>query len=428
MKKPTCGCDEYRRVSRRSFMRLSGAAAASLSLPSWLPRVVLAQSDDSDRDIIVSIFLRGGADGLSLCVPFGDDDYYALRPSIAIPRPDSGGASRAIDLDGFFGLPRAMESLIDVYRNDDLLVVHACGLENPTKSHFEAMHFVEVGEGNPSPLMFTGWLGRHLASTAPMKAAASVRGIGIGYGLQRTLVGGPRTMPIEDLANFGFAGDPSSERGRLAALEQMYASRSGPFQNGARETIGTLELLERIDFDDYRPSDSAQYPDGGFGYALRTSAALIKADIGVEALAIDLPGWDTHEYQGPQQGYMSRLMQQLGEGLAAFHADLNGSNRANVSTIVMSEFGRNAFENGSQGTDHGHASAMLVLGNHIAGGRVFADWPGLGNDRLYVAQDLAITTDYRDVIAEVIEKRAGGHVGSLFPDSSYRRKVLGIVE
>jgi uncharacterized protein (DUF1501 family) len=409
-------------------MRLSSSAAAALAMPAWLPRVALAQSDDSRRDVIVSVFLRGGADGLTLCVPFGDDDYYKLRPTIAVPRPDTSSASRAIALDDFFGLPRAMQSLIEPYQNDDLLFVHACGLENPTKSHFEAMHFMEVGQGDPPVGLFTGWLGRHLAATSPVDPAAPLRAVGLGYGLQQTLVGGPRTLPMEDLAEFGFAGDPGSQKGRIAALDNMYAGQPGPFQTGASETVDTIALLKRIDFSGYRPGGGVRYPDGEFGYALRSSAALIKAEVGVEAIAIDLEGWDTHEYQEPLQGYMSQLMRQLADGLTAFHGDLFASNRTHVTTVVMSEFGRNAFENGSRGTDHGHAGAMMLMGNAVAGGQVIADWPGLAKRELYIEQDLAITADYRDVISEVLEKRAGSaNVGAVFPDSGYRRKDLGVI-
>ena len=423
-----CGCNEYRSVSRRNFMKLTSSVAIASAMPAWVPRVVLAQSDDSDRDVVVSIFLRGGVDSLSLCVPFNESAYYDLRPTIAFKPPDGNGADRVTALDDNFGIPPSMTSLLEAYESGDLLVVHACGLENPTKSHFEAMHYMEVGRGNPPATQATGWLGRHLAATAPSRADAALRAVGIGYGLQRTLVGAPLTTPVEDLDEFGFAGRDSSEQERKRALEDMYASHSDPLKTAALNTLSTVDLLDAIDFAGYRPGGGASYPDSDFGYALRSTAALITADIGVEAVAIDLNGWDTHTSQGPQNGYMAGLMRNLAEGLAAFHADLFSRGRANVAAVAMSEFGRNAFENGSGGTDHGHGGLMLALGGHIAGGRVLTDWPGLDRGQLYVRQDLAITTDYRDVIGEILTKRAGNQdVSSLFPDPEYVPKDLGVI-
>src|ERR1700754_4114629 len=197
-------CDEYRSLSRREFMSRTTATAIALSVPAWLPRITYAQTA-ADRDVLVSIFLRGGADGLTLVPPFGEAAYYSLRPTIAIPRPDSGSPTPALSLDGFFGLPSAMAALIPAYQSGQLLVVHATGSTDPSRSHFDAQFFMEVGKPNDKNIV-TGWLGRHLATKPPAKADAALRAIGFAFGLPQTLVGGPSTLPIPDPANFGLAG------------------------------------------------------------------------------------------------------------------------------------------------------------------------------------------------------------------------------
>ncbi|MCP3961505.1 MAG: DUF1501 domain-containing protein [bacterium] len=422
------GCNEYSRLSRRNFLGLSASAAAFAMVPGWLPRVVLADEASSSRDVLVSLFLRGGADSLTLCVPHGEDDYYQLRPGLAIPRPDSSAALRAIDLDGFFGLPPALQPLMEVYQDGALAIVHACGLPDTTRSHFDAMHMMEVGMDDPPATLISGWLGRHLQATAPTMEQGFLRAVGIGAGLPRTLVGGPKTLPIGDLETFGLAGDPGTFDQRREALEAMYAIVPDPLGSSARNTFGTIELLEQIDFASYQPAGGAEYPEGEFGTALRSTAAPIKADVGVEAVSIDLGGWDTHELQGPTQGQMSLLMADLAAGLAAFHEDLFTDDHENVIVTAMSEFGRNAIENGSAGTDHGYGGAMLVLGGAVNGGRVIAEWPGLAPELLYEGQDLQITTDYRDVLTEILTRRLDNpDFRSVFSDPSYEPTDLGIV-
>lgn len=423
-----CGCPEYRQASRRDFMRASSGLAIAAAMPTWLPRVAFADSHVGNRDVVVSIFLRGGVDALSMCVPFNEDAYYERRPTLAVAPPDSNKADRAVALDDSFGFSQPMTPLLDAYQDGDLLIVHACGLDNPTRSHFEAMHFMEVGQGDPPATLFSGWLGRHLQATSPTLESAVLRGVGIGYGLQRTLVGGERTLPIGNVADFGLEGDWRSTRERKQAIEAMYEPHSDPLRSATRNTAKTIDLLKSIDFDGYKPKGKAKYPDSDFGYAMKSAAALIKADIGVEAIAIDLDGWDTHEEQGNIGGWMERLMRDLSRTVAAFHRDLWASSRSDVALLCMTEFGRNAYENGSSGTDHGHGSLMLVLGGSIAGGRVLTEWPGLNRPQLYDGQDLEITIDYRDIVTEVLTKRAGNtDAGSIFPEAGYRPKDHGVV-
>ena len=420
-------CDEYQELTRRGFVGVAAGAVAFAFAPSWLPKVVYADSENSQRDIVVSLFLRGGADGLTLCPPFGDSAYYDLRPQLAFQPPDGSGANVALDLDGEFGLAPSLEPLLDVYNGGDLLVVHATGLPDATRSHFEAMHFMEVGQGYPPPSLFSGWLGRHLQTTAPTMKNGVLRAVGIGAGLQQTLVGGPQALPIQDLDDYGFEGRGATKALRRVAIEEMFAAVGDPEKTSADNTFKTIDLLKTIGFSSYSPAGGASYPAGEFGYALESTAALIKAEVGVEAVAIDLGGWDTHEAQGPVDGFMATLMENLAVGLAAFHQDLTGDGYDNVLVVAMSEFGRNAFENGSAGTDHGHGGLMFVMGGGVKGGQVLTEWPGLAPSQLYDGQDLAITIDYRDILSELLEKRlANPDASKVFTDKGYKPKSYGI--
>jgi uncharacterized protein (DUF1501 family) len=402
---------------------VAGLAAAS----AWLPRVALAKDYRSSmRDVIIWIYLRGAADGLSMCVPWGDDAYYDARPTIAVPRPDSGSPGSCIDLDGFFGLPAAMASLRPAYLDGQLLFVHTCGSPDPSRSHFDAQRFMEVGKVADASLL-TGWLGRHLASVAPADPAAMLRAVGISTGLQRVLVGGPSTIPVPDLDTFGLLGSSSTRQARSNALRDMYAQVNDRLQATAVTTLSTVNLLDSIDFAGYRPSGGAQYlATDQLGYAMKTSAALIKAQVGVEAIAIDVNGWDTHSAQGVVAGTMAALMSRLASALSAFQRDMSGPGSPGYVVAVVSEFGRRVHENGSQGTDHGHGNAMMLMGPSIAGGRVLHEWQGLDLEHLYDYADLPVRIDYRDVLSEIIEHRLGNaDLATVFPGfTPTRRGVL----
>lgn len=393
------------------------ATAVALSVPAWLPRVTYAQSASSS-DVLISIFLRGGADGLSLVPPFGDPSYYALRPTLAIPPPGSA-ANPALNLDGFFGLPPAMAALLPVYQGGQLLIVHASGSTDPSRSHFDAQFFMEIGK--PGDLnVVTGWLGRHLASRPPAKVDAALRGIGFNYGLPQTLVGAPDTLPIPDPANFGLSGSSSTRTQRLTWLGNAYQVERDPLRTAALNTQRTITTLSALNINGYVPAGGAVYPGGSFGTALRSTAALIRADMGVEAVQIDLGGWDTHSAQGPINGGMAVNMQQFAQAIAAFYVDMVYANKINnVTLVATSEFGRVARENASQGTDHGHGNAMFVMGGQVRGGRVLTQWPGLADGQLYQNQDLQVTIDYRDILAEVVSRRLGNtRLDLVFPDYS----------
>jgi uncharacterized protein (DUF1501 family) len=417
-----CGCTEYRELSRRQFVGAAGGSlglAATAAFPAWLPKVVLAESSAGERDVILSIFLRGGADGLSLCVPFGDPAYYTGRSTIAIPRPDAavGTANKGVALDNFFAFPQAMSGLMTAYNAKDLLVVHAAGQLNNSRSHFDAQRYLEVGKP-ADPNLVSGWLGRHLASVPPLRTNAPLRALGLASGLQKTLVGAPKTLPIANPATFALGGTAATSAARLATLASDYATASEPIRSAALDASNTVALLQTVGFAAYRPANGAVYPVTSFGNALKSVAALIKADIGIEAAQVDIGGWDTHSAQDPIAGSMYRTMQDFSNALAAFYLDVITTVTANgVTAIAMSEFGRNARENGSAGTDHGRATAMFAMGKNIAGGRVMVNnWPGLATANLENGQDLKVTIDYRDILAEVVQNRLGGtNLGFVFP-------------
>ncbi len=409
------GCTEYRHLTRRQFLGVSAATAAVVGAPMWLPRVAYAGTP-TNRDVIITIFLRGGADGLTLCVPHGDDDYYDLRPNLNIPRPDSTSEFACLDLDGFFGIPKTMRGIRNAYNSGDLLFVHATGSLDESRSHFQAMNVMETGKPL-DPTLFTGWVGRHLMSIDPVNPNAILRAVGINSSLQRALAGSPLALPVPDLTNFGLDGWDQTMDERIAVLGESYAGGAVALQANAANTITTIHMLESIGFTTYTPSNDAEYPDTYFGSSLKSSAALIKAGIGVEAIAVDIGGWDTHADQQPRQGYMADLMQELADTLGAFHADMAGDSSKNYVVVAMSEFGRIAYENGTAGCDHGHGGVVMCMGNHIDGGRVLANWPGLGEDELFQSQDLQITIDYRDVLAEIVQNRLGNaNIANVFPD------------
>jgi uncharacterized protein (DUF1501 family) len=418
-----CGCQEYNELSRRQFLGAAAGVSAAAFFPAWLPKVVMAKSATS-RDVIVSIFMRGGADGLSICAPFADPAYAASRPTIAIPDPTSAKAGKGINLDGFFMFPQAMGGLMPAYQLKDLLVVHATGQLNVNRSHFDAQRFMEVGKPI-DPTLVTGWLGRHLASVPPLKATATLRGIGVASGLQKTLVGGPKTLPIADPTNYTIGGSAATQAQRIAFMQADYGTADEPLRSAALDATNTVSLLKSVNFAGYATANSAVYPASSFGKALRSVAVLIKADVGIEAAQVDIGGWDTHSAQDPVAGSMSRTMQDFSNSLAAFYADVISTGYS-VTVVAVSEFGRNVRENGSAGTDHGRGTVMFAMGKGIVGGRVLTkNWPGLAKENLESGQDLKVTLDYKDILSEIVQNRLGNpNLDLVFP--TWKPTMLGV--
>ncbi len=403
----SCGCTEYNELSRRNFIvKSAGAAFFAGVVPDWVPRVVMAPTANSSRDVIVNIFMRGGADGLSLCAPFADPNYYSARPTLAIPRPDSGLATKGTALDTDWMFPQAMGGLLPAFQSGELLVVHGAGLTFSSRSHFDAQHFIEVGSATDDTIS-TGWLGRHLATSFPTNASAPLRAIAIANGLPMTLDGAPLTIPMPAPPSFSLGGSASTAPKRSAWLASEYFLDQDPARSAALDVTNTLALLKTINFAGYKPSNSAAYPTSSFGTGLRSAAALIKAQIGVEAIQIDIGGWDTHVAEGPLNGSLFGTMSDFSNSIGAFWADvLQGNGTFNVTLVAMSEFGRNVRENGNQGTDHGRGGVMFTMGHNIAGGRVLTkNFPALATPNLTDGQDVPVTIDHRDVLAEIVAKR-----------------------
>lgn len=393
------------------------AAPMATAWPTWMPRLAFAPDQTAPRgDVLLVIFLRGAADVLNMVVPFGEDAYYDARPTIAIPRPDQFSATaggQAVNLDGFFGLHPSLAPLKAAWEEENLGIIHACGAPDISRSHFKAMALMERGvEDERGPA--SGWINRHLA-TYNTGNNSPIRAIGLGPVLPQSLYGEVPATAMRSIVDFHLNGDDAVGQHLYKMLRGLYSQESELGQVG-RETLEVIDILAKLDPAQYRPESGATYPESSFGYSLRQAAMLIKAEAGLEVAAIDLGGWDTHFGQGGSQGLMASLLSDLGTGLAAFHADmLDHINK--VTVVVMSEFGRRVKENASLGTDHGHGSLMMLLGGHVQGGTVHGRWPGLEIDQLFGPGDLAVTTDYRDVLSEVIRQRLNNDaLNQIFPD------------
>jgi uncharacterized protein (DUF1501 family) len=370
---------------------------------------------------------------MSMVVPFGDPAYYTGRPTIAIPRPDAAGTGpKGVALDDFFAFSPGMAPLMPAYSAGDLLVAHATGSIDTSRSHFDAQRYMEVGKPR-DPNINGGWLGRHLATSTPLRSDAPLRALGLTSGLPVTLAGAPRTLPIPNPANFTIGGSGTTANARTQFLVQNYQGAVDPVAANALDSTNTIALLQSINFAGYRPSNGAAYPNSGFGNALRSTAALIKADVGVEAIHAFNGGWDTHAAQGNLPGLdggaMHNRMLDLSSALAAFHADvIQGTTAYGVTVVIISEFGRNARENGDRGTDHGRGNVAFAMGRKIAGGRVLTNgWPGLAREVLEAGQDLRVTLDHRDILAEIVQNRLGNrNLGVIFPD--YTPRFRGVTK
>jgi uncharacterized protein (DUF1501 family) len=428
-----CGCQEYNELSRRQFLASTAGISAAAMFPAWLPKIVLAKSA-STRDVMVSIFQRGGADGLSLVPRYDDPAYYTGRPTIAIPAPDSTSADKGTDLDGHFMFPPAMTALLPAYKATDLLITHGTGLTaTEDRSHFNMQRFMETGKYN-DPTVIGGWLGRHLASIPPANPTAPLRGIGLSGGLQRTLQPATgtglyptKTLPIPSPSAFSIGGSATTLGARTAFLQSDYATADEPLHSSALDAISALALLKSLNFTGYVPANGVTYPTSAFGQAFRSLAVLIKANVGIEAAQVDIGGWDTHSAQGPTSGGMFRVMQDFSGSIAAFYADVIATGFP-VVLVSFSEFGRNARENASQGNDHGRGTTLFAMGKGIAGGRVLTqNWiPNmLAKENLDLGQDLKVTIDYRDVLSEIVQNRLQNpNLNFVFP--GWTPTVLGV--
>lgn len=413
-------CDSYRTWSRRAVLRGAATGAAALAFgPSALAQLALKR-EQNDRDALVVVFLRGGADGLNMVTPYRESAYYKLRPSLSLATPGKGSREdRVLDLDGFFGFHPALAPIEPLFKDGKLAVVHAVGSNDGTRSHFEAMMAMERGLAymGPGASRTNGWLARYLNATAT-DHDSPLRALAIGDLMPDTLRGAPGASNIAEIGQYRLGGDP----GYRQAIEKAYARGDDPMTYAGRETLTLLNTLDRLDYRGYKPA--AAYPTSDLGQGLKQVAFLLKAGVGLECAFLDKGGWDTHFAQGGSTGLHAGLVGDLAQSLRAFADDL-GTRLGNTTVVVMTEFGRRAYENASLGTDHGRASVMFTMGGSTRGGKVYGDWPGLDEKVLEGPGDLHVTTDYRTVLAEVLRKRMGlAEVGAVFP--GFKVKELGL--
>jgi uncharacterized protein (DUF1501 family) len=394
-------------LTRRYFLKSSGiAAAAFASQPLFLTRTAAASQASSfkRRPVLIALFQRGAADGLSMAPPFGDALYYKSRPQIAIPPPLAGGKECAIDLDGFYGLHPALGVLKPLYDSGHFAVVQAVGSPSSTRSHFDAQDYMEAGAPDVKSTR-DGWLNRCLQARLS-SPSSPFRAVAFSPFMPRTLAGSAQALAMRRIEDFDVPAD----------LTDLLTS----------DAAEALRVLKGANPLQYSPDNGARYPVSQFGSALRQIAQLIKADIGLEIAFADIGGWDTHANQGGVQGQLAQRLSEFGQGIAAFHKDM-GDRMEDVVLLTMTEFGRSLQQNGSGGTDHGHASALFVSGGPVKGGRVYGKWPGLSAEQLFERRDLAVTTDFRDVFSEVVTKHLNiTNTSNVFPNYKQQQR-LGLV-
>lgn len=410
-------------MDRRYFIKQSGIAMASLGAiglaPGFLRQFANAATVEDafgKKKILVTIFQRGAVDGLNMIVPHGESEYYNIRRTIAVPKP--GANQGALDLDGFFGLNPAMNSLLPFWKEKNLAIINSAGSPNNTRSHFDAQDYMESGTPGYKATR-DGWLNRVLQHNKNDKSSP-FRAVSMTSQVPRTLMGRYPTVAMTNLRTFSIragAYTNSVQGGFEGIWEQEANDRLG---ETGKETFEAINYLKKANPSQYRPANGARYPNGRFGSNLRQIAQLIKAGVGLETAFTDTPGlnWDTHVNQANQngsRGQLANLLRQFSQGIAAFATDL-GDKMDDVVIVTMSEFGRTAHQNGSRGTDHGHGNAMMVLGNSVKGGQVYGDWEGLKPSQLDRGRYLAVTTDFRDVLSEVATSHMGiQEINKVFP-------------
>ncbi len=401
-------------ITRRVFVKSGGIALFSLGFdPLFLGRAAYAlarpRPTSPDHKVLVCLFQRGAVDGLNMIVPHGEAAYYAERPRIAVPRHD------VIDLDGHFGLHPALAPLKRFWDDKTMAAIHAVGSPDSTRSHFDAQDYME--SGTPGVKATTdGWLNRYCRHDQEHQTGA-FRAVAFGPELPRALAGSAPALAIDDLQAFGLRAPQDAARDKLTrAFEALYeGAATGLLASSSQEGFEAVQQLRQANPTQYRPGNGAAYPRGRIGRALLRVAQLIKANVGLQIAFLDATGWDTHVNQGASDGQLAARLQELGGALAAFATDL-GETMRDVVVLTMSEFGRTIHENGNSGTDHGHATAMLLLGGAVNGGKMLGRWPGLDPAARFEGRDVAVTTDFRDLFGEVVARHLGGaDLAAVFP-------------
>ncbi len=398
-------------ITRRVFLRNSAlAVVGTAAVPRFLARAALGATPPGARPKrLVVIFQRGAADGLNIVVPHAEPQYYAMRPSISIPRKD------VLDLNGFFGLHPSLAPFQPLWQQGHLAIVHAAGSPDPTRSHFDAQDFMEAGTPG---LKSTddGWLNRSLRNLPHPTPRSPFEAIAMGPSIPRILGGVEPAIAMNNINDFSVGGRNPKASPAASAFEAMYDHSVDSVLHGTgEETFDAVKMLKSADPGKYQPAPGANYPKGRFGDSLRQLAQLIKANLGVQVAFADIGGWDHHVNEGATEGQIANVLREFSQSLAAFWTDLGDLGEDTV-VVTMSEFGRTARENGNRGTDHGHANVMFVLGGPVKGGKVYGRWPGLDQSQLYEGRDLALTTDFRQVLGEAVQRHMGNaNLKEVFP-------------
>jgi uncharacterized protein (DUF1501 family) len=433
-------------MNRRVFMKSGAMALATIGLnPSFLRRTVFAQDllkgaalrGNGRGKVLVVLFQRGAADALNVVVPHGERAYYAMRPTIAIPRPVSGAANSAIDLDGFFGLHPSLSPFKRLWDDGILAPVHAVGSPSNSRSHFDAQDYMESGTPDNKGTR-DGWLNRYLAvkgtcdecklhdaTQAGAAKASPFQAVAMTPQTPRILEGDSPTVAMNSIDEFTIrTNGTQAER-----IEALYRTGSADVVHAAGgEMFEAMKILKSANPQQYIPENSADYPRSPFGQHLKQIAQLIKSDVGLEIAFADVGGWDTHVNQGGATGQLAQRLDDFSKSIAAMVQDL-GNRMADVTILTMSEFGRTARQNGNAGTDHGHATSMFVIGGDVKGKKVHGKWPGLEPEQLNEGRDLALTTDFRSVFSEVAFKHLGAaKMDAVFPGfRGDQSKWLGLI-
>jgi uncharacterized protein (DUF1501 family) len=398
-------------ITRRVFLRNSAlAVVGTAAVPSFLARAAMGAAAPGTRTRrLVVIFQRGAADGLNIVVPHAEPQYYAMRPSINIPR------KAVLDLDGFFGLHPSLAPFQPLWQQRQLAIVHAAGSPDPNRSHFDAQDFME--SGTPGVKVHRGWMAQsRFAQPAGASQKSAFEAIAMGPSIPRILSGLEPPSRSTTSTISPSAAAIRKLRPWPIPFEAMYDHSLDTVMHGTgEETFDAVKMLKAADPSKYKPAPGADYPKGRFGDSLRQLAQLIKANLGVQVAFADIGGWDHHVNEGATEGQIANVLRDFSQSLAAFWTDLGDLGEDTV-VVTMSEFGRTARENGNRGTDHGHANVMFVLGGPVKGGKVYGRWPGLDQSQLYEGRDLALTTDFRQVLGEAVARHMGNkNLGTVFP-------------
>ncbi|MGI8577641.1 MAG: DUF1501 domain-containing protein [Nocardioidaceae bacterium] len=412
--KTECGCEDYARstASRRTFLKGLGTVAAGATMATMhgtvFRQVAFASTPTADNILIV-LSLRGGVDGMSLVVPYGDPFYASSRPKIAIP------PSSLLATDGMFGLHPQFNPLLPMWKSGQMAAVQAVGLPQPNRSHFSAIEVVE--EADPGSTARVGWLNRMVSLTAPDSLIGAVQ---IGTSVPSTQIYGPQpTIETTDVSKVALVGPPNAMPQRRASLNAMWQGVDDELGNGARDAMQVDGVWAPVLTQSPNPQNGANYPISDIGDALAQTARLLRADVGAEVVTVDYGSWDMHTDLGTLAwGDMQDMVSIMSQSVSAFFTDIGSTLAAKVTVVTISEFGRCVMENGNVGLDHGYGNTMLLFGAGVRGGQVYGTWPGLAPAN-QVGGDLQVTTDYRSVLWEVVNTRfPAATLSQVFPNFS----------